>query len=402
MASEAAAIDPTPAEPETKPKFHRIEWLDGVRGCAALFVVLHHTYLAVFPGRFPTTDGPWGFAFLMYGHLAVVVFIVVSGFSLGLAPTRQRNDVKHGARKFYHRRAWRILPPYWIALVISLLVDWYLLTGELAAWPQHAATFRSFVIHALLLQDVLPSQSPNSAFWSIAVEAQIYILFPFMIVMSQRLSVGLMVASTVVLVVLAQMLAMTGRPYSAIIHLSPALLVAFSFGIWAAGEVNAPKLPLPMLWIGAALAVALGVFFGTIGIAEVAANFFWVDVAVGAVVAILFVGLTQARSPLGWVLSSWPLSKLGEFAYSLYLTHGAFIPLIVAYLWVGRGTNPYLSYLTAAAVVIPSTVLIAYAFFWMFERPFLTIRSWAQLLEAVGLVRKPRKASADSLIRAAD
>jgi peptidoglycan/LPS O-acetylase OafA/YrhL len=400
MASEATAIEPAP-EAESKARFHRIEWLDGVRGCSALFVVLHHVYLQVFPG-FPRNEGPWGLGFLMYGHLAVVVFIVVSGFSLGLAPTRQRNDVKHGARKFYHRRAWRILPPYWIALVLSLLVDWYLLRGELAGWPQHTANFRSFVVYALLLQDILPAQSPNSAFWSIAVEAQIYILFPFMIVVSQRLSVWLMVASIVVLVVFAQLLAMTGRPFAGIEHLSPALLIAFSFGIWAASEVNSPKLPLPMLWIGAGLAVALGVFFGMIGIVVVAANFFWADVAVGVVVAILFVGLTQRPSAFGWLLSTRPLSKLGEFAYSLYLSHGAFIPVILALLWIGRGTNPYMSYLSAAAVVVPAAVLMAYVFFLAFERPFLTIRSWAKLIEALGLARKPHKAGGDSLIRAAD
>ncbi len=125
MGSDAnLSIDPAAAI--NKPERLRLEWLDGVRGCAALFVVLHHTYISVFPG-FPINNGPAGLGFLMFGHLAVVVFIVVSGFSLGLAPTRRRNDLKHGSLTFYHRRAWRILPPYWVALILALISHWFLM-----------------------------------------------------------------------------------------------------------------------------------------------------------------------------------------------------------------------------------------------------------------------------------
>ena len=402
MGSETTlATDGTVASSEAKPRFHRIEWLDGVRACAALFVVLHHTYIQVFPA-FPTNTGPTALGFLMYGHLAVVVFIVVSGFSLGLGPTRRRNDVKHGPAKFYHRRAWRILPPYWIALVLSLLIDRFLLTGALAHLPEHSANLQSLVVFGLLLQDIIPAQTPNGAFWSIAVEAQIYILFPGLIIAAQRYSALVMAVAVLFVVVLAHLLAMTWPPFHRIDHLSPQLLIAFCFGVWAANEVADPTLRLPMLKIGALLSVAIGVFFWFAGVPFVAANFFWVDIVVGIAVAALFVGLTQGPSALGSLLSVWPLSKLGEFAYSLYLTHGALLALILSLLWVGPGSNPYLSYLTASAVVVPTALAIAYIFFLLFERPFLTIRSWAQLREALGLSRKPRQVQPKSLARAPD
>ena len=103
----------TPARP-------RLIGLDGIRGLAALFVVLHHSYLMAFPG-FPETHAPAWTGFLLYGHFAVVVFIVLSGFSLAVSPARNGWRLDSLA-KFARRRAWRILPPYWPALLFLLLV----------------------------------------------------------------------------------------------------------------------------------------------------------------------------------------------------------------------------------------------------------------------------------------
>ena len=144
----------------------RVDWLDGVRGCAAVYVMLHHIYLTIFPG-FPVTTGPWYLGWLMYGHLAVVVFIVVSGFSLGLAPARSRNKLQGGVSTFFRRRAWRILPPYWAALIVSSVVAHFLLNQA----PGNEVNLRTLLVHALLLQDIIPSNAPPGAFWSIAIEA---------------------------------------------------------------------------------------------------------------------------------------------------------------------------------------------------------------------------------------
>jgi len=47
--------------------------------------VPHHTWLTAFP-HYPDNRGPWWLGWALYGHFAVAVFIVVSGFSLGMAP----------------------------------------------------------------------------------------------------------------------------------------------------------------------------------------------------------------------------------------------------------------------------------------------------------------------------
>src|SRR5919109_3936684 len=141
-----------------------------------MFVVLHHMCLATWPS-FPRNAGPWWLGWLLYGHMAVAVFIVVSGFSLALVPLSNGGRLPGGVRRFVRRRAWRILPAYWAALILSIVVTAYLLRPDLDA----AAIGKSFVVHGLLLQDVVGSVPPNGALWSIAVEWQIYFVFPLIL-----------------------------------------------------------------------------------------------------------------------------------------------------------------------------------------------------------------------------
>ncbi len=51
--------------------------LDGLRGLAALYVLLFHCWLLTMPG-FPENSGPAWLGWLMYGRLAVVFFLVLS------------------------------------------------------------------------------------------------------------------------------------------------------------------------------------------------------------------------------------------------------------------------------------------------------------------------------------
>src|SRR3954465_1476406 len=108
----------------------RVHWLHGLRGGAALFVVLHHMWLTAWPD-FPHTTGPWWLGWLLYGHMAVAIFIVVSGFSLALVPVRRGGRLAGGGGGVPPRRAWRILPAYWAALIISVAISAVLLHPEL-------------------------------------------------------------------------------------------------------------------------------------------------------------------------------------------------------------------------------------------------------------------------------
>ena len=341
--------------------------------------MLHHIYLGVFPG-FPVNSGPWALGWLMYGQLAVVVFIVVSGFSLGLAPAQSQNRLKGGAAGFFQRRAWRILPPYWAALLYSMAVSHFLLVET----PGHEVNAWSLIVNGLLVQDVIPHNTPNGAFWSIAVEAQIYLSFPIMLMLTRARSPAITAVTVLAIVCALTTLAQTVGPLYRLNHLSLHLYVAFAFGVWAVEERTSPTSRFrnwPLHWIAAAIVAAL---IGTVlifGFPWVAKFYFWFSIVFGFAVAIFFVALGETRSVATRVLSSRPLDFLGRFSYSLYLTHG---PLVGFLMFSPPIQNPVLKYATVAGVIAPAAIAVAYVFFLAFERPFLTIRSWTAFRAWIG------------------
>ena len=168
---------------------------------------------------------------LIYGHFAVVVFIVLSGFSLAMAPAR-RGWQLGSVREFARRRAWRILPPYWAALAFSLAVAWWLVAQPGTGEP----TAKSVVVYGLLVQDVFGSPSPNGAFWSIAIEAQLYLLFPLLLLGAPGLGAAVMLASmTAVVVAIGRRCRRTMSHVDMLMRLTPQFAALFAVGIVAAG-----------------------------------------------------------------------------------------------------------------------------------------------------------------------
>ena len=94
----------------------------------------------------------------------MVGFIVLSGFSLAMAPARHGWKLG-GLGRFEGSSTPRILPAAWGALAFSLVVGWAVMP-ELHSGPPDG---RSVLVYGLLLQDVFKAPVPNGAFWSIAV-----------------------------------------------------------------------------------------------------------------------------------------------------------------------------------------------------------------------------------------
>src|SRR5271165_4353087 len=113
----APAVPQAPALAATGPG--RVAGLDGIRGLAALYVVVYHIFLRAWQGYPGVNHAPFWAALFSHGRGAVAMFIALSGFSLGLGPACSGWQLKSIAT-YAHRRAWRILPPYWAALGFSL------------------------------------------------------------------------------------------------------------------------------------------------------------------------------------------------------------------------------------------------------------------------------------------
>jgi peptidoglycan/LPS O-acetylase OafA/YrhL len=166
-------------------------YLDGLRALAEIFVVLHHALLQVDFNQQPLTGFMKRFVGVFYhGHYAVDLFIVLSGFCLMLPITRGNGTLRNGAVNFFKRRAWRILPPYYFAMALSLLLIWFFIHEKTAThWDiRIPVTVESILTHLILMQDAFGDDfNINHAFWSISVEWRIYFLFPLLALSWQRI-----------------------------------------------------------------------------------------------------------------------------------------------------------------------------------------------------------------------
>src|SRR5689334_1314914 len=92
--------------------------IDGLRAICALFVVVHHSYLNIWPilyGVNPdSNDSPW-VSWAVYGHFAVTIFIAISGFVLTLPLVKNQGRLKGGVWGFYKGRFRRVVLPYYLS-----------------------------------------------------------------------------------------------------------------------------------------------------------------------------------------------------------------------------------------------------------------------------------------------
>lgn len=379
----------------------RLNWLDGVRAAAASFVVLHHVWHLTWHD-YPHNSGPWVLGWMLYGHLAVAVFIVVSGFSLALAPLRHEQRLRGGARRFIRRRAWRIIPAYWAALALSTVLFAVIISPETSG----STLVRSVVVHGLLIQDIIPSVDPNGAFWSIAVEWQIYFLFPVILWVARRWSLMAAVTLTVSVVVGAHVLADTVSAFDGIHHLSPQFLALFAMGVLAAKAVTVSPTRIQRRRLAAtciAILIAFVVAANTAGSAWIVDQYFWIDLVFGIATASFLAVVTAGGFPTARrLLGSRPAVFIGGFSYSLYLMHGPLLHSLNKLIVEPLALPKLAQFVGLVGVGVPLIFGLCYAFYLGFEKPFIAQRGSSAIREMpiVQAFHRLRRPSAPTPARA--
>ncbi|MEU1011434.1 acyltransferase [Streptomyces sp. NPDC005890] len=373
----SSAVDLAAAAGEDARGPRHVRGLDGLRGLAALYVVLFHCWLYTFPG-YPDSSAPGWLDLLMFGRLAVVFFLVLSGFSLAISPARHgwRSD---GVGRFLRRRAWRILPPYWAALALSLIISSFVVPASHVGPPTSA----SLLVYGLVAQDMLTAPTPNGAFWSIGVEAELYLLFPLLLLVRRKLSAAVAVACVTAPVIIWGLLAAGATPVEGDNRLAPHLAPVFAAGLVGAGIVVASDRVrrLPWSWFAVLAAVpvlALGVVQGSVWTVN---HYFWIDLAIAPAMTMLLAAVATGRpAVLVRLLTARPLRSLGSFSYSLYLIH---LPIVLAVI---RRVAPHFvppglpAFWFTLVVALPASVLGAWLFSRVFELPFQRNRSWTSMI----------------------
>jgi peptidoglycan/LPS O-acetylase OafA/YrhL len=170
-----------------------LDRLDVVRGAAILGVLLFHCLNATWgPERsFPywngvrkiTFDLTSGTAFWLYpcflGFLGVAMFFSLSGFCIHYSASRSKSASRW--REFLIRRAFRIVPAYFLVALVLAACE--------MRWSSLLGPPKGLLMHLLFLHNFSKTHfyGINPSFWSIAIEAQLYLLYPVLCIWAMRI-----------------------------------------------------------------------------------------------------------------------------------------------------------------------------------------------------------------------
>ena len=358
-----------------------IRALDGVRGLAVLIVFLFHygggthSSNTVMRAVGLANKGGWS---------GVTLFFVLSGFLITGILWDGFED-KHWWRKFFVRRSLRIFPLYFLTLGMVLAGAMWAGTGREALrqiWI--AGLFLENFPRLGTLSDSITSPLSIFHLWSIAVEEQFYLLWPFLLFLvrkgrrqAQWLCAMVFVASALFRVWVWHVAA---RPED-YAHFLPTQAGALALGGWLAISARGAEWERVVRWAPTAVSVGF-VGFVASGVAShgMGSEGHYMTKVGLPFVTVMYAGVVALAAEPGRVARvfsvGW-LRWLGGVSYGFYIFHMLFLSF---YGWVtrllvgGRGQNTQnlVQLLIAAAV----SAILAQISFSLYERQFLRLKKY--------------------------
>ena len=296
--------------------------LDGLRAVAVIAVVLFHAEL------------PWASG----GFLGVSLFFTLSGFlitSLLLAEREQSGAIS--LRHFYGRRVRRLLPAAYACLFgVAVCGAWWSvdqqadLPGDLVASVGNVANWR-FALSSTSYQDIFFSDpSPVAHFWSLAIEEQIYLLLPVVVLVALRRGHRFLAMTTGALLIASVLATLVTADrdlvYNGTHTRAAELLVGVGLAQWMFHRRRRAVVPAAVTglarlrWLPGAMAG--GAFAVLIGVTSLDQSWIYEGglPAVALLSAIVIWAVVDGRFP-GTLLSARPLVAIGTVSYGIYLFH---------------------------------------------------------------------------------
>ena len=371
----------------------RFPLIDALRAIAALAVLITHA--AFFAGAYGghTTLGPYAQRL----DVGVTVFFLISGFLLYRPFLVARLDGREppATGPYAWRRFLRIVPGYWVALTVTVLV-----LGTSGVWTATgiptfygmAQTYRTHTIGGGLVQG-----------WTLSIEVAFYAFLPLYAALQRRLPgrpLRTELAGLIALIVIANAwkvgVVALGDPGK--VRIGPALVALpawldhFALGmglalltVWIERRGRAPRwvgaldrAPI-VAWLLAAVSfwvvstrIGLGgpIFGAVTDVQYLARQWLYAFVALGLMLPAV-VGDPRRGVPRK-VLAWRPLAWLGLISYGIYLWNATMLELLARWGWTRvHVIHPYLDWLVGG---IAASVVVAALSYYLVERPALSLK----------------------------
>lgn len=323
--------------------------IDGLRAVAVVPVILFHL----------------GFDWISGGYYGVDVFFVISGFLITSIILKELNSNVFSLLNFWKRRIRRILPLSLIVIITILVFCFF------AAFKPNLITYANDAISATFsysnislyrkLGDYWGAAAENSPFlhtWSLAVEEQFYLIYPFILLLFFKYKISL-IKSLSLIIILSFSLFLYGSFYmpNATFFLLPTR--AWELGIGGLIAVLRPS-QIPFLKYKKALPL-VGSFLILASYVLFTGNN---EIGISVILPVIGAGMIITYSNKDDLISSWLSNKtlvfIGKLSFSLYLWHW---PIIVFFnLYFSKYFYSDLAGLLTVLVLTFSLSLITYLF----------------------------------------
>lgn len=399
-ANSATLQDTIPASAKSEQKAAERMYFPGlnqVRMLAASAVIVYHIERAKNYCGFSNLHD--AFFFKSLGIEGVRLFFVLSGFLISfiLLKEIQKSD-SVDIKKFYARRMLRIWPLYYLVVVLAFFAmpallhptSWSAYSGFVAQTHNHF--FEKLGLYIAFLPNLCLAKFPfvlgAGQCWSLGVEEQFYLFWPFLLYLCRRIVPVAIATLFAVKPVLYSVLSYYAFYFpwgaqKAIQHQIEGLsnmvnnsdFECFAFGALAAWLiVKSPDMVRKVMkspWLRAIYATVLAVSFGVEypGRERVLATAF----------ALFVLDLTFTPVKLGKL--DGIVDRLGVISYGMYMYHPLLIPFVVAGIALSAQTNLIAGNLLVYGLTFAATAIVASLSYKYFETPFLQAKKKFEVIK---------------------
>lgn len=349
--------------------------LDGLRGLAIILVFCFH-YFDFFP-------------IFRMGWIGIELFFVLSGYLISsrLIPYLNKPGL---LKKFFTNRALRILPLYFGFLLV-FFGCWFLFTtgstrAQFTFYSQHGWQFFFFIQNWVYIADPPASANHLQHFWSLAVEEQFYLVYPFMLILffnAKYFTRSLIIL--IVLICLSRHLyfmdRINGENYTNAFYNSIFRFDSFLCGVLAYSlkniVINYKRWIIHFVFITTTLVIA----YGLLAHPDIAGQHIYFNLGARTAIPVWFACLllyciNEKNFVIKKIFEKNWITYIGKISYSLYVIHWPL--LIITYAVVNRLTsnfgwasNPTTTYWVTVITAGISSFLLSHLSYKYYESYFL-------------------------------
>jgi peptidoglycan/LPS O-acetylase OafA/YrhL len=296
--------------------------VDGLRAIAVVAVILFHAHLGVAPG----------------GYVGVDVFFVISGYLISSIIMRESEQGRFSFVRFYERRIRRIFPALFVVLTTTTIASWFILPPEaLQTFSQSLVATVAFVSNFFfwLKSGYFGGDAdlfPLNHMWSLSVEEQFYIVFPFVVLIgyaTRRWLLHVIVLGAFILS-LALCIYVTRHHQMAAFFFTPlrawellaGVILAMNEARWRPALDRQRWVPILLETLGLVAIIVPVITYNN------ATAFPGWTAAVPVFGSALLILASRPTTPIGRLLASRPMVVIGLLSYSAYLWHQPLFALV--------------------------------------------------------------------------